>query len=167
MTYRSPDPAGPTDSIVITVDDPDGEAARFCLASYFAELDTRFEGGFDVAASLDPDATTFAEPSGLFLVARLHGDPVGCSALKFEPQGRGMVKRMWVSGTVRGMGLGRRLLAETEHLALARGIHTLRLETNRALTEAITLYRSAGFDEVEPFNDEPFAHHWFEKTLTW
>ena len=44
-------------------------------------------------------------------------------------------------------------------------MHTLRLETNRALTEAIGLYRSSGYREVAPFNDEPHAHHWFEKTL--
>jgi hypothetical protein len=44
-------------------------------------------------------------------------------------------------------------------------VHTLRLETNRALTEAIALYRASGYEEVEPFNDEPHAHHWFAKSL--
>ena len=42
---------------------------------------------------------------------------------------------------------------------------TARLETNRNLTEAIALYRAAGYVEVEPFNDEPYAHHWFQKRL--
>ena len=41
----------------------------------------------------------------------------------------------------------------------------VRLETNRALREAIALYRAAGYGEVAPFNDEPYAHHWFEKRL--
>ena len=41
----------------------------------------------------------------------------------------------------------------------------LRLETNRELTEAIAMYRRAGYVEVPPFNDEPFADHWFEKRL--
>ena len=41
----------------------------------------------------------------------------------------------------------------------------LRLETNGALAEAISLYRSSGYREVAPFSDEPYAHHWFEKTL--
>ena len=41
----------------------------------------------------------------------------------------------------------------------------LRLETNQSLSEAINLYRSAGYSEVEAFNDEPHAHHWFEKIL--
>jgi ribosomal protein S18 acetylase RimI-like enzyme len=41
----------------------------------------------------------------------------------------------------------------------------VRLETNRALTEAIGLYRAQGYREVERFDDEPYAHHWFEKRL--
>jgi ribosomal protein S18 acetylase RimI-like enzyme len=68
---------------------------------------------------------------------------------------------MWVDGSVRGLGVGRRLLAELE----ARAGSTVRLETNRALTEAIAMYRAAGYAEVAPFNDEPYAHHWFEKRL--
>jgi ribosomal protein S18 acetylase RimI-like enzyme len=61
--------------------------------------------------------------------------------------------------------VGRRLLAELEAEATAHGVRTLRLDTNRALTEAIALYRTAGYREVDRFNDEPYAHHWFEKTV--
>jgi ribosomal protein S18 acetylase RimI-like enzyme len=75
------------------------------------------------------------------------------------------VKRMWVSTAARGLGLGRRILERLEDEARARGVRTLRLETNRSLAEAISLYRSAGYVEVEAFNDEPYAHHWFEKQL--
>ena len=45
------------------------------------------------------------------------------------------------------------------------GLTKLRLETNRALTEAQALYRAEGYREVAPFNAEPYAHHWFEKRL--
>ena len=72
---------------------------------------------------------------------------------------------MWVAPTARGLGLGRRLLVELERAAADHGVRTLRLETNQNLTEAIALYRSAGYVEVERFNDEPYAHHWFEKRL--
>jgi len=72
---------------------------------------------------------------------------------------------MRVAQASRGTGLGRRLLAELEARAAAHGARRLRLETNRALGEAIGLYRSAGFTEVAPFNDERYAHHWFEKRL--
>jgi ribosomal protein S18 acetylase RimI-like enzyme len=72
---------------------------------------------------------------------------------------------MWVAPTARGLGVGRRLLAELESRAAERGSHAIRLETNRALTEAIAMYRSAGYREVAAFNDEPYADHWFEKRL--
>src|SRR5580704_1557573 len=76
------------------------------------------------------------------------------------------VKRMWVAESARGAGIARRLLAELEADAVASGATTARLETNGALKEAIAMYRSAGYVEVPAFNDEPFAHHWFEKQLT-
>jgi ribosomal protein S18 acetylase RimI-like enzyme len=72
---------------------------------------------------------------------------------------------MWIAPSARGLGLGRRLLAELEEHARRRGARAVRLETNRALVEAIALYRSAGYVETEPFNDEPYADHWFEKEL--
>jgi len=65
----------------------------------------------------------------------------------------------------RGLGIGRRLLSELEERAAGHGAQAVRLETNRSLAEAISLYRSAGYVEVAPFNDEPYAHHWFEKQI--
>ena len=73
---------------------------------------------------------------------------------------------MWVDPGARGLGLGRRLLRELERHAGEAGATTLHLETNGSLVEAIALYRSAGYEEVPAFNDEPYAHHWFEKRLT-
>jgi ribosomal protein S18 acetylase RimI-like enzyme len=69
---------------------------------------------------------------------------------------------MWVAPSARGLGVGRRMLAELEAHANA---DVVRLETKGSLAEAIALYRSAGYAEVAPFNDEPYAHHWFEKRL--
>lgn len=132
--------------------------ARHCIESYFAELAQRFSGGFDPAHTRSAELT-------VFVVASLHGDPVGGGGLKLVDDAVAEVKRMWVSASVRGLGLGRRLLAELETTARAHGVRTMRLETNRALVEAIGLYRAAGYREVGPFNDEPYAHHWFEKTL--
>ena len=51
---------------------------------------------------------------------------------------------MWVASDARGLGLGRRLLAELERLAREAGVSVLRLETNRALAEAQALYRGDG-----------------------
>ena len=72
---------------------------------------------------------------------------------------------MWVATSVRGLGLGTRILHYLEELARERRLPLLRLETNKALTEAQSLYRRNGFREVPAFNDEPYAHYWFEKVL--
>nr|WP_219942033.1 GNAT family N-acetyltransferase [Iamia sp. SCSIO 61187] len=104
-------------------------------------------------------------PAGTFLLARVRAEPVGCAALRFRPGPGAEVKRMWVAPSARGMGVARRLLEALEREARAVGAPVLRLDTNRALVEAIALYRSSGFVEVAPFNDEPYAHHWFEKRL--
>jgi ribosomal protein S18 acetylase RimI-like enzyme len=53
-----------------------------------------------------------------------------------------------------------------ERYAREAGAKAVQLETNRALAEAIQLYRSSGYREVNAFNDEPYAHHWFEKHLS-
>lgn len=86
-------------------------------------------------------------------------------AIKYHGEGPAEIKRLWVAPSVRGLGLGRRLLLEIEGHAASRGVGVLRLETNKALFEAVHLYRSAGYLEVPAFNAEPFADHWFEKTL--
>jgi ribosomal protein S18 acetylase RimI-like enzyme len=72
---------------------------------------------------------------------------------------------MWVADSARGLGIGRRLLGELERRAAEHGGTVVRLDTNKALTEAIAMYRSAGYREIEAFNAEPYAHHWFEKRL--
>ena len=150
--------------VAIDVLDPDAPAARACLAAYAAELARRFESGFDPRRNPMP-ADEVRPPSGLFLVATLHDEPVGCGALKLHGDGPAELARIWVSERVRGLGLGRRLVAELERRAAETGATTVRLDTNGALTEAIALYRSVGYREIEPFNDNPYAHHWFEKSL--
>ncbi|MFD3520151.1 GNAT family N-acetyltransferase [Streptomyces sp. NPDC058653] len=145
--------------------DPAHPDAEHCLRSYFAELGERFESGFDPERSLLPDAGELRPPRGLFLVARMHGAPVGCAGLKLPAGAPAEIKRMWVAPEARGLGLGRRFLAELETRAARHGREVLRLDTNRALSAAIGLYHSCGFEEVPAFNDEPYAHHWFEKRI--
>jgi DNA-binding MarR family transcriptional regulator/GNAT superfamily N-acetyltransferase len=145
--------------------DPRHPDARACIGAYFGELAQRFEAGFDPNLTISADDDELIPPAGLLLVATLHGRPVGCGALKLHADAPAEVKRMWISPSVRGLGLGRRLLAELERRAAASGATVARLETNGSLSEAISLYRSAGYREVPAFNDEPYAHHWFEKAL--
>jgi len=152
-------------AIQVAVTDPRHPDARFCLRAYFTELAERFDDGFDPARSISAADDEMTPPAGLFLVATLHGEPVGSGAIKFHPEAPAEIKRMWVAPAARGLGLGRRLLACLEAEAAAGGAGAVRLETNQTLAEAIGLYRASGYREVPAFNDEPYAHHWFEKTL--
>jgi DNA-binding MarR family transcriptional regulator/GNAT superfamily N-acetyltransferase len=154
-----------TAAVEIRAADPTGRDARRCIRAYFAELDRRSESGFDPSAGISAEPHELTPPSGVFLIAYLRGEPVGCGAVKHHPDAPSELKRMWVAESARGLGIGRRLLAELEAVAARSGASVARLETNRALVEAIAMYRSAGYDEVPAFNDEPFAHHWFEKRL--
>ena len=151
--------------IELAVEDPATPDAQLCLTRYFAELNTRFESGFDAEEALAAALHDLAPPTGMLVVARLRGEPVGCGGLILYPGEPPYVKRMWVAPEVRGLGLGRRLLTELERLARETGAEMIRLETNRVLEEAIRLYRSAGYREVARFNDERYAHHWFDKAL--
>lgn len=152
--------------IRFAIEDPATADARWCIDQYFAELNARFEGGFDPSLSIPADTRELTPPAGALILARIRNRPVGCGALKFHPGAAVELKRMWVAPEARGLGVGRRLLQELERHARDAGAEVVHLETNRALTEAIKLYRSAGYREVEAFNDEAYAHHWFEKRLS-
>jgi DNA-binding MarR family transcriptional regulator len=145
--------------------DPAHRHARYCLDEYYAELDRRFDTGFDVIHGHPVDLDEIRPPAGVFLVARLRGEPVGCGALRTPLDGVGEIKRMWVSPSARGLGVGRRLLDELESHARSAGCRAVRLDTNKSLAEAISMYRSAGYREVDAFNDDPYAQLYFEKEL--
>ncbi|MGI9302853.1 MAG: bifunctional helix-turn-helix transcriptional regulator/GNAT family N-acetyltransferase [Gammaproteobacteria bacterium] len=151
-------------NVIIGVEESTSHAAQKCISSYYEELATRFEQGFDSAKSISADPEELTPPDGYLLVATLHGRPVGCGALKVHKK-FAEIKRMWVDPDARGLGIGRRILQRLEQIAEEKDVGLLRLETNRSLTEARTLYRSSGYREVAPFNDEPYAHYWFEKRL--
>ncbi len=150
----------------IAVENPRHPDIVHCFSRYADELDARFDGGFDAGRSISADPEELTPPAGYCLVARLRGRPVGCGALKLHGAAPAELKRMWVDPGSRGLGVGRRLLDTLERLASENGVRVLHLETNRALGEAIEMYRRAGYKEVAPFNDEPHAHHWFEKPLS-
>jgi DNA-binding MarR family transcriptional regulator/GNAT superfamily N-acetyltransferase len=151
--------------IGIRIEPPDSSEARWCLDAYFNDLATRFDTGFDPTKSNSARVEELTPPAGYFVVARLDGVPAGCGALKVTGEKIGEIKRMWTAPSARGLGVARRVLYALEAKAVEVGLRTLRLETNKTLHEAQALYRSSGYVEVTRFNDEPYAHHWFEKQL--
>ena len=93
------------------------------------------------------------------------GRVAGCGGLQQVDAATAEIKRMWIDPTRRGLGLGRRLLAHLEDVARERGYRRVVLDTNGALVEAIAMYRRAGYEAIERYNDNPYAQHWFAKAL--
>lgn len=147
------------------VEDPESPEAKWCLEQYFAELNERFDGGFDASHSQPTLPSEARPPAGAFVIARLRGRPIGCGLVKCPPREPAHIRRMWVAPSVRGLGVGRRLLQELERQARECGARIVRLDTNRKLIQAIDMYRRSGYVEVQAFSTEPYAHHWFEKRL--
>ena len=152
-------------SVEIAVEAPDSADARSCLQAYFQELVARFEGGFHHEKEGLADAVEIVPPAGVFVLARLDGEAIGCGGLARIDEATGEIKRVWTSPSARGMGVARRMLRTLEAAARDMGLKRLRLDTNRALKEAHALYRKEGFREIARFNDNPYADHWFEKRL--
>ena len=152
-------------SVKVAAESPDSVDARRCLDSYFRELAARFETGFDAGADDSARVEDMTAPSGLFVIARLDGDAVGCGGFKRIDKMTGEIKRVWTAPAGRGLGVARRVVRTLEAAAREKGLNTLRLDTNRALTEAHALYRSEGYREIARFGDNPYAHHWFAKRL--
>src|SRR3954454_803329 len=148
--------------IAIEPVDPSSADARWCLSHYYAEIDERFEEGFEPGPPLPAEELT--PPAGAFLLARFNGQPAGCGVLKTIGPGVGEFKRMCTVRPNGGLDLGGRVLEAHEQQPAALGHTIVRLDTNRALPEAQKMYRSHGYTDIERYNDDnPYADFWFEK----
>jgi GNAT superfamily N-acetyltransferase len=105
------------------------------------------------AAHFDLDPEEVAEGHGTFLVIYRDGTPVGCGALRLRDAETAELKRMYLSPTVRGRGLGRRLVAALEAEARALGVRRLVLETGVRQAAALALYRATGFHPIPLYGE--------------
>jgi DNA-binding MarR family transcriptional regulator/GNAT superfamily N-acetyltransferase len=145
---------------------PQSPVALAAVDRYFAELDRRFSEGFDSTTAHAADVATMGTGASAFVVAISDGLPVGCGSISQLSPTIGEIKRMWVAGEWRGAGLGSRLLRHLESNGAQLGFRTIRLDTNKSLTEAMALYERSGYRRIERYNDNPYAHAWFEKDIT-
>jgi GNAT superfamily N-acetyltransferase len=152
-------------SLAITVEPPENADACWCLEHYFLELGERFDAGFDPANGNMLTGEEMTPPAGWLLLARLDGVSSGCGVLKRLDRATGEIKRVWTAPAVRGLGVASRLMDRLEALAVEQGFRTVKLDTNRTLTEARQLYLKRGYGEIPRYNDNPYAHYWFEKRL--
>ncbi len=151
--------------VEITRESSLSDLARRLLQRYYDELALRFPAGFEPGDAAVAQLREYTPPGGIFLVAYLGDAPVGCGALRRFEDDTAEVKRMWIDPVARGRGVGRRLLGELEATGVALGYRRLYLDTSAHLPEAVALYRSAGFEEVPDYNNNPEAALWFGKEI--
>jgi GNAT superfamily N-acetyltransferase len=157
----APAPGGDLADAVTIAPEPIGSDDAVALISALnAELAARYPEPGATHFRLDPDEV--ASGTGVFLVVRRVGRPVGCGALRrlrdevlVRDLGPavGELKRMYVAPEARGQGVGRALLARLEHEARALGLTRLVLETGTRQAEALVLYRAAGFTPIPPYGE--------------
>lgn len=154
-------------SISFRIVDPASVAALSSLGQYYEELDQRFSNGFDVRTpAAGTDDAMMRAPFGGFVVIDDGDETRGCGGLQRIDERTAEIKRMWLHPSLRGFGLGKRLVHRLETLAAELGYDVVVLDTNEALSEAISLYGALGYEVTERYNDNPYAHHWFRKELT-
>ena len=153
------------DEVTFSAVDVTSEQARWAMTQYFNELGRRFPEGFDADAAFDDASLGFRPPRGIFVVARAGDEVVGCGAIQFIDATTAEIKRTWVDPARRGIGLGRRLLEHLESEIRGSGRSRVVLDTNDALTEAISMYGRLGYIPIDRYNDNPYADRWFEKSL--
>ncbi len=161
----------------VPVSDP---IAQRLLAEYFTGREETFPSAQGTYRTSFPVPEQFVPPAGQFLLVldddgagAPSGDPataVGCGGIRRiadtaagEP--RFEVKHLFLRPAARGRGAGKLLLRELESRAAAFGAKVVVLDTNASLEAAGGLYRSSGYVDVEPFNENPNATNWYEKRL--
>ncbi len=153
--------------VEVPVTDP---SAHALVTEYFEYRASTFPAGQAYQPTF-PTAGDFTPPRGVFVLLLDDEDrAVGCGGVRLLGVAAGggsvfEVKHLWVQPTTRGRGLGNALLAELERRAAAFGARDLVLDTNRSLVAANALYRSAGFFEIDAYNENPNATNWYAKVL--
>ncbi|GAA1513112.1 GNAT superfamily N-acetyltransferase [Agromyces terreus] len=161
-----------------------GAEAHGMLTAYFAERAAGFPAEQGEYRPTFPVDAAFTPPDGVFLIVEAEAEseaeaegegeapPIGCGGIRrisADPETglvRFEVKHLWLTDAARGRGTGRALLDELERRARGFGAEELVLDTNASLAAAGGLYRSSGFVEIAPYNDNPNATTWFAKRLT-
>jgi predicted PhzF superfamily epimerase YddE/YHI9/GNAT superfamily N-acetyltransferase len=97
----------------------------------------------------------YAAPAGALLMARVHGKFAGCVAMRKLGDGVCEMKRLYVRPEFRGQKIGRKLVEALLKEAQRRTYRTMRLDTVPVMGEAIAMYRTMGFREIQPYYHNP------------
>jgi len=136
-------------SITLTREPLSSHLAQRLIGALNAELSALYpEPGVTHFTLTEEDV---APGNGIFLVARIGEEALGCGALRRWNEREAELKRMYVAKEARGRGVGRALLEGLEAEARRLGVTRMVLETGIRQTAAEKLYRRAGYDVVPNF----------------
>jgi GNAT superfamily N-acetyltransferase len=145
---------------------PDDPAVAPLFDAFIREADGPLDIDLDIEAEIAAGPPReLAGPHGVLLLARVDGEPGGLGGVRFLDTEAAEVKTMFVAPAHRGQGVARAILVELERIAREHGCLRTQLDTSDYLTGAVALYRSAGYHEIPPYNDNPKANLWFERQL--
>ncbi len=132
----------------------DYREARTLLREYEAasEVDLCFQGFEEEVETLE---RMYGPPGGKFLLVRTGDATAGGVALRDLGGGICEMKRLYLRPGFRGCGLGRRCAERIVREAREMGYASMRLDTLPSMQEAIALYRSMGFVEIDPYTENP------------
>ncbi|WP_443111299.1 GNAT family N-acetyltransferase [Amycolatopsis sp. A1MSW2902] len=152
----------------IPAEHPDATAI---LREYMDEVASRYYGRPATPAEVDEaladePADGLVAPTGAFLMAYRDGKPAGCVGVRVVEPGLSALTKVYVRPEHRGHGGGKLIVTAAEAAAKRLGSVRMRLDTRDDLVEARALYASMGYAEVEAFNDDKYAEHWFSKDLS-
>ncbi|WP_203730093.1 GNAT family N-acetyltransferase [Streptomyces sp. SID12501] len=158
----------------ITPEPFDSPVAAALWRAYYTEVSDRWyllhQGRRTDPGELERGVTAesgaeLAPPDGQLLVARYDGEPAGSAGVRLLDATTGELKRVFLREGMRGRGGAALLVAAAEGAARALGARHLVLDTRSDLAEARALYARLGYSETAPYNDNPYAEHWFRKSL--
>ncbi|MBN2029739.1 GNAT family N-acetyltransferase [bacterium] len=139
-----------------------------------SRLNDEYDIQFDIKSIVEQDMRKldiFFPPTGRLLLANTENGTVGVACMRKIQRDIGEIKRMYVRSRFRGKGIGRALLEKLISEARMIGYPRIRLDSSRFMKSAHSLYRSAGFCEIEPYPESEippeFQHNWIfmEKQL--
>ena len=130
------------DIVIVPFEPPDEPGFRALVAGTLREFD------FEPDPDFDPDLDDPAAVYSMLWIARAGADVVGSVALRDLGDGVLELKRMYLSPSYRGRGLGRRLLSTALEWARAGGVRKIRLDTTEEMQAARHLYEAYGFRRI-------------------
>lgn len=157
----SSEPGRPLEFRPVAADEP---PASDLIEEMVLELERHY-GRIDGPGMPVVTAEQFAPPQGACLVGFAGDEPVCVGAVKRLGEGLCEIKRMYVAPAGRSRGAARALLGALEGAARSLGYERVRLDTGPEQPHAKALYLSAGYREIEDYNQNPAASFWAEKEL--